>query len=107
VVVWLSRIVVTLILRKKDGHALQENMADGMPLFRTEPERQIRLDSLYVYRAGAFASFTNLEFNGLAIPQVFALDFRMMDEQIVAVFALDESVAFILVEPLHFSFRHV
>src|SRR5579863_10344077 len=71
----------------------------------TDP-RLFRLEAGNVLRLQTLGSFADLELNRLPFVKGFVsvhLDSRKMDEDILTGLALDESVAFAGVEPLHCS----
>src|SRR4029077_13789605 len=66
----------------------------------------VRLEAGNVLRLQAFRAFADLEFNRLPFVERLVsihLNSRKMDEHILAGLALDESVAFAGIEPLHCS----
>ena len=79
-----------------------------MPFF--SGTRSIKLlNDLDVFGLGAFGRIFDFEPDFLAFGQgleAVTLNRSVMDEQILPILLLDESVALFLVEPLHRSFTH-
>jgi hypothetical protein len=61
------------------------------------------LDKDYIAGLGAFLAFRDGEFNALTfieVAETIHLDFGVVYEDVVAVFSLNETVAFATIEPL-------
>jgi len=62
----------------------------------------------YIRRLKTFGSFSDLEFDIIALRQglkTLILNRGKMNEDIVATIMLDETIPFVVVEPLYFTYR--